>query len=99
MKKQQDIFDIKLDAEEQEISEAFDCGKFESVPNLEAELARAKKVAENTVRKDERITLRLSGRDLSIIKEKAAYKGLPYQTFIASILHQFAAGYLREVAS
>jgi len=24
---------------------------------------------------------------------KAAYKGLPYQTFIASVLHEYAAGH------
>ncbi len=28
---------------------------------------------------------------------EAAFKGLPYQTFIASVLHEYAAGHFTEV--
>jgi predicted DNA binding CopG/RHH family protein len=44
------------------------------------------------------VTLRLSSGDLARLKQKAAYKGLPYQTFIASVLHEYAAGHFMEVA-
>ncbi len=50
------------------------------------------------MRKDERITLRISSGDLDRLKQKAAYKGLPYQTFIASVLHEYAAGHFKDVA-
>lgn len=36
--------------------------------------------------------------DLEQIKQKAAYEGLPYQTLIASILHQYAAGHLGSLS-
>jgi predicted DNA binding CopG/RHH family protein len=35
--------------------------------------------------------------DLDRLKQKAAYKGLPYQTFIASVLHEYAAGHFKEI--
>ena len=95
------IFDIKLDEEEQEISQAIDQAidknELKSVDNLEEELALAKEAAANFLRKDERVTLRISSGDLTRLKQKAAYKGLPYQTFIASVLHEYAAGHFIEV--
>jgi predicted DNA binding CopG/RHH family protein len=47
-------------------------------------------------RKNARITLRISDSDLARLKQQAAYKGLPYQTFIASVLHEYAAGHFEE---
>ena len=38
------------------------------------------------------ISIRLDGADLSIIREQAERLGIPYQTFMGSILHQFAKG-------
>src|SRR3989338_6430171 len=43
-------------------------------------------------KKDKRITIRVSSNDLEDIQKKAKYTGIPYQTLIASILHQFASG-------
>ena len=61
------------------------------------EEAFAKEAAGSFLRKDERITLRISSGALERLKQKAAYKGLPYQTFIASVLHEYAAGHFTEV--
>lgn len=100
-KRKYSIFDVKLDEEEQEISQAIDQAidknELKSVDNLEEELALAKEAAANFLRKDERVTLRISSGDLARLKQKAAYKGLPYQTFIASVLHEYAAGHFIEV--
>lgn len=98
MKKKRDVFDVKLDPEEQEILESVERGEWKTVDNFEEEAAFARKAAANFLRKDERITLRLSSGDLDRLKQKAAYKGLPYQTFIASVLHEYAAGHFIEVA-
>ncbi len=101
--KDRDVFNIKLDIEEAEIAKAIDRAvdqdQLKSVPDLAAQMTRAKRAATNTLRKDERITLRISSGDLDRLKQKAAYKGLPYQTFIASILHEYAAGHVIEVHS
>jgi predicted DNA binding CopG/RHH family protein len=101
-KRKYDISNIKLDTEEQEISDAIDQamdrGEFKSVDNLEEELAFAREAAANFLCKDERVTLRLLSGDLARLKQKAAYKGLPYQTFIASVFHEYAAGHFIEAA-
>jgi predicted DNA binding CopG/RHH family protein len=86
-------YNVKLDSEEQEMLESFERGEWKSVDNLAQEMKQAKEVASNTLRKDSRITLRISSGDLVRLKEAAAYKGLPYQTFIASVLHEYAAGH------
>jgi predicted DNA binding CopG/RHH family protein len=100
--RKRDIFDVELDEEEKEISEAIDKaidkGQLKSVDNLEEELVFAREAATNYFRKDARVTLRLSSSDLARLKQKAAYKGLPYQTFIASVLHEYAAGHFIEAA-
>lgn len=40
------------------------------------------------------ISLRLDGGVLASLKTEAEQLGIPYQTFIGSILHQFASGEL-----
>lgn len=95
-------FDSKLDKEEQAISDAIDKaldrGKLKSIKNLKKGMNLAREAAANFQRKDARVTLRLSSGDLERLKQKAAYKGLPYQTFIASVLHEYAAGHFIEAA-
>ncbi len=98
-KRKHDIFDVELDEEEQEIStaidQAIDSGKLKSIDNLEEEMAFARSAATNYFRKDARVNIRISSNDLVRLKQKAAYKGLPYQTFIASVLHEYAAGHFK----
>ena len=83
---------FKLDKEEQQILKSVEAGEWKTVDNLELEKKRLVNAAQNTirVRKDQKINIRLSSEDLSLIKKKAAYEGLPYQTFIGSVLHKVA---------
>ncbi len=83
----------RLDAEEQNLLESIENGEWKTVDNVEEEIAFAKKAAESYLRKDARVNIRIASSDLARLKQKAAYKGLPYQTFIASILHEYAAGH------
>ncbi|MAZ77674.1 MAG: hypothetical protein CMF39_03250 [Legionellaceae bacterium] len=93
---------IKLDLEEQELSDALDDAldnhALKSVDNLKEEILLAQKAADKYLRKDTRVNIRISSSDLERIKQKAAYKGLPYQTFIASVLHEYAAGHFQDSA-
>lgn len=50
-----------------------------------------------TFRKDRRLNIRLSSKDLEAIQKRALAEGLPYQTLISSLLHKYAAGRLKEV--
>jgi predicted DNA binding CopG/RHH family protein len=97
MKKKQDALNVKLDPEEQDLLESVERDEWKTVDNAKKEATFAKEAAVNSLRKDERVTLRLSSGDLDRLKQKAAYKGLPYQTFIASVLHEYAAGHFTEI--
>ena len=84
-----------LDREENELLSSFENDEWKTINNLEKEKLSARKTAAKTLRKDVRINIRLTSNDLSAIKQKAAYEGLPYQTLIASILHKYAAGHYK----
>jgi predicted DNA binding CopG/RHH family protein len=53
-------------------------------------------VARATMRKDKRVNIRMTERDLVHLQKTAMHEGLPYQTFIASILHKYINGRLVE---
>jgi len=85
----------KLDREEQELLESFERGEWSSVPKRKAEISRLGAAARATLRKNRRINIRLSDRDVIGLQAKAAEEGLPYQTLIASVLHKYLTGSLR----
>ncbi|MEI7946648.1 MAG: antitoxin [bacterium] len=87
---------IILDQEEKDILDLFDKGEFKSVKNKNAEIAKLRKYATNTLHKNKRINIRLSEKDLFGIQTRAVEEGLPYQTLISSILHKYLSGTLRE---
>jgi predicted DNA binding CopG/RHH family protein len=84
----------KLDSEEKEILEAFESGKLKSSRNAKKKIEEHKVVAEATFKKDARINIRLSSRDLRSLQAKALMEGMPYQTFVSSVLHKFIDGQL-----
>ena len=89
---------VKLDKEEQEILDAYEAGEFESVMTDERRKS-IEQAAVATFKKDKRINIRLSGRDLSAIKRRALQEGIPYQTLVASILHKYASGSLYDATA
>lgn len=80
----------KLDTDEKEILAAYDSGKTVSLPGVKKDLARHRKVAERTFKKDARINIRIASRDLRALQKRALAEGIPYQTLISSILHKYA---------
>jgi predicted DNA binding CopG/RHH family protein len=66
---------------EKEIEEAIEVDEFKSVKNLEKEIAVAREMAESHSRKDQRMNIRISQRDLERIKSKAMEEGVPYQPY------------------
>ncbi len=79
----------ELDKEEKELLESYERGEWKSVPNLKKEMARFRESARLTLARSKNINIRLSERDLMKLKGKAAEQGLPYQTLVASIIHQY----------
>jgi predicted DNA binding CopG/RHH family protein len=86
----------KLSQEEKEILEAFEAGKLKRAKGARKLLERHQEYAEATFRKDARINIRLSSKDLRGLQKRALEEGIPYQTLIASILHKYVEGRLRE---
>ena len=87
---------LRLDAEEQEFLQSFESGEWVSAPDRDEILERHRRAASATVRKDRRLNIRISGRDLEALQRRALEEGIPYQTLIASVLHKFVTGRLRE---
>ena len=59
-------------------------------------LEKAQKAAKNFRNKTERINFRLSHLDLLRLKEKALSEGIPYQTFLSSVIHKYVNGDLLD---
>lgn len=89
----------KLDAFEKEILSDYETGQLNSTSPSTTGLAKFKAAATATIIKDKRINVRLSAPDLMDIQARAIEEGIPYQTFIATVLHKFAAGRLYEKPS
>ncbi len=87
---------LYLDDEERDLIESVERGEWKPVENLEREIEKHREYARNTLRKDSRVNIRISSRDLAALRVKAAEDGIPYQTLMASVLHRYAAGRLRE---
>ena len=87
---------LKLDAEEFRILRDFERGEFESIQQFRDEKRQLEAAARRTLQKDKRINIRLSSRDLQKIQKRAVKEGIPYQTLIASTLHKFVTGQLKE---
>lgn len=89
----------KLDPEEKEILEAFESGKLKRARGAKRLQKQHREYAEAMFRKDARINVRLSSRDLRGLQKRALAEGIPYQTLIASVLHKYVEGRLRENGS
>jgi predicted DNA binding CopG/RHH family protein len=87
----------KLDADEKELLESVERGDWKSAGGGKRERARYSRYAKAAFRKDPRLNIRLSSKDLEAIQKRALAEGLPYQTLISSLLHKYASGRLREI--
>jgi predicted DNA binding CopG/RHH family protein len=86
----------RLDRDERELLEAFEAGKLKRPPDAADIQKRHQKYAEAMFKKDARINIRLSSKDLRALQKKALAEGIPYQTLVASIIHKYVEGRLHE---
>ncbi|MEW6052840.1 MAG: antitoxin [Nitrospirota bacterium] len=86
----------KLTKEEQKILDSYERGEWIPVKNRAKRKAELMKYARNTLKKDKRLNIRISERDLTELQKKAVSEGLPYQAYISSIIHKFVNGKLVE---
>ena len=98
--KSPDLNPVPFDDEERESMEAFEKALEDGTlvshltPERQAELQSAATATINPPKKQ--ISTRLSERDLVRLKAIALEQGLPYQSLLASIVHQYVEGSLVE---
>jgi predicted DNA binding CopG/RHH family protein len=88
-----------LTKEEKKILDSFEKGEWIPVKNMVKRKEELIKYARNTLKKDKRLNIRISERDLNELQRKAIIEGLPYQTYVSSIIHKFINGKLMEAKS
>jgi predicted DNA binding CopG/RHH family protein len=80
----------KLSAEEKAIIDYVESNHATSIDNVENEKKRYTQIALAQMSKKKAISIRLLESDIERIKAKSLSQGLPYQTLISSLIHQYA---------
>ncbi|MEH6587336.1 MAG: CopG family antitoxin [Halioglobus sp.] len=89
---------LRLSKEEKELLESVESGDYESTLT-DARRKELEAAATNTFKKDKRINIRISNRDLIAVQSRASEEGIPYQTLVSSIIHKYVSGSLRDIAA
>ena len=85
-----------LDKEEKELLDSYERDEWKLVADGESEAERYGGYARATFRKDMRVNIRISKKDLEALQSRALEEGIPYQTLIGSVLHKYVDGRLVE---
>jgi predicted DNA binding CopG/RHH family protein len=88
--------DLKLQQDELELLASYEAEEWKSAKKIKEQKEQYRAYARATLRKDKRINIRISEKDLLAIQKRAVRQGIPYQTLIASVLHKFINGSLIE---
>ena len=86
---------MKFD-KEKKLIDSIEKGEWRSISKLQEEMEKSKKTAKETLRKDQRMNIRISKKDLNALKIKAIEEGIPYQTLISRLIHKYVSGSLIE---
>ncbi len=86
----------KLDQEEKGFLASYNMDEWQSVSDLKSESQRYRKYAGAPFKKDKRVNIRMSQKDLEAIQKKAMEEGIPYQTLLSSVIHKYLSVRLTE---
>ena len=89
---------VKLSKEEKELLDSVESGDYVSTLT-ETRKKELEAAAANTFKKDKRINIRISNRDLIAVQSRASEEGIPYQTLVSSIIHKYVSGSLRDITA
>jgi predicted DNA binding CopG/RHH family protein len=88
--------ELKLQPDELELLASFEQNEWQSAKNVKEQKEQYRTYVRATFRKDKRVNIRISEKDLLDLQKRALREGLPYQTLIASVLHKYTSGVLTE---
>lgn len=86
---------MKLYKDESDLLRSIESGEWKSVKNVAKEIKRHTEYARATFRKEKRVNIRISEKDLNAIQSRALEEGIPYQTLMSSVLHKYVNGTLK----
>ena len=86
---------MKLTKKEHELVHSIERGEWRATTG-KAELRKYQQAARQMIRKDARLNIRISSQDLTNLQRRAMEEGLPYQTFVSSLLHKYVTWRLVE---
>lgn len=87
---------LKLQQDELELLASYENEEWKSVKKIKEQKEQYRAYARATFRKDKRVNIRISEKDLQDLQKRAIHQGIPYQTLIASVLHKYISGALTE---
>lgn len=87
---------MNFDEKEKKLIESIEKGEWESIADLQKEIEKSKQIAKTTLRKDQRMNIRISKKDLNALKIRAIEEGIPYQTLVSRIIHKYLSGSFEE---
>ena len=96
MKRRDDGVYQPLDEEERDLIRTTENEEWIEVGDVNKQERQAREYAEATIRKDKRMNIRISERDLRNLKKRALEEGMPYQTLVSMILHKYLSGRYAE---
>jgi len=88
--------ELNITNEEKDILATYEADEWQSVENHKAEMTKYQEYASATFKKDKRVNIRISTKNLEALQQKALEEGIPYQTLISSVLHKYINGRLVE---
>ena len=87
---------LKLQQDELELLASYEAEEWKSVKKINEQKEQYRVYARATFRKDKRVNIRISEKDLIDLQKQAIRQGIPYQTLLSSVLHKYANGALTE---
>ncbi len=87
---------LNLQQDELELLASYENEEWKSVKKLKEQKEQYRAYARATFRKDKRVNIRISEKDLRDLQKRAIRQGIPYQTLISSVLHKYVSGGLVE---
>jgi predicted DNA binding CopG/RHH family protein len=90
---------MKLTKEEKELRDSVENGEWQQIPDFKKDAKLFQEAARATFRKDKRVNIRMTERDMVHFQKTALQEGLPYQTLLSSVLHKYINGRFSEKVS
>lgn len=87
---------LNLQKDELELLASYEAEEWKSAKKVKEQKEQYRAYARATLRKDKRVNIRISEKDLLALQKRAMRQGIPYQTLISSVLHKYVNGGFTE---